>query len=130
MFDEDAAVPYAYKGDQWVSYDNVKSLTMKVGNTFMYHNVKYYQFLVIWDVQPPLDIDLPWSLGCYRKSAFGSHRGNYFTPGFVCSQHIFNLHSHSTLSLCIGSHLGREWSLGGSFLVPREIHVRTVYDSN
>lgn len=29
VFDEDAAVPYAYKGDQWVSYDNVKSIQLK-----------------------------------------------------------------------------------------------------
>ncbi|XP_045168107.2 acidic mammalian chitinase-like [Mercenaria mercenaria] len=29
VFDEDAAVPYAYKGDQWVSYDNERSLKMK-----------------------------------------------------------------------------------------------------
>ncbi|XP_060586211.1 acidic mammalian chitinase-like [Ruditapes philippinarum] len=29
VFDTDAAVPYAYNGDQWVSYDNVNSLIMK-----------------------------------------------------------------------------------------------------
>lgn len=29
VFDEDAAVPYAYKGDQWISYDDSKSLRLK-----------------------------------------------------------------------------------------------------
>ncbi|XP_046436425.1 acidic mammalian chitinase-like isoform X1 [Neodiprion fabricii] len=30
VFDEEQRVPYAYSGDQWVTYDNVKSLTEKV----------------------------------------------------------------------------------------------------
>ena len=41
-------------------------------------------------IQPfnhPLTFNFPWSLGYIRKLAFGSPWGNYFTPGFVCSQH-------------------------------------------
>ena len=38
-------------------------------------------------VQPSIDINLTWWLGYIRKLAFGSPWGNYFTPGFVYSQH-------------------------------------------
>ena len=38
-------------------------------------------------VQPLFNINFPWSLDYIRKLAFGSSWGNYFTPGFVCSQH-------------------------------------------
>lgn len=30
VYDEDAAVPYTYNGDQWISYDDVNSITLKV----------------------------------------------------------------------------------------------------
>lgn len=30
VFDEEQQVPYAYKGNQWVGYDNVKSVQLKV----------------------------------------------------------------------------------------------------
>ena len=34
-----------------------------------------------------LTFNFPWLLGYIRKLAFGTPWGNYFTPGFVCSQY-------------------------------------------
>ena len=77
------------------------------------YKVKSYQF---WDgsysaFQPPFDpFNFPWSLGYIRKLAFGSPWGNYFTPGFVCSQHTAprNIKLAQTQpSQSTSSHLGR-----------------------
>ena len=38
-------------------------------------------------IQPPFDINLPWSLGYISKLAFGAPWGNFFTHSFMCSQH-------------------------------------------
>ena len=80
-------------------------------------------------IQPfshPLTFNFPWSLGYIRKLAFGSPWGSYFTPGFVCSQHMaprnINLHRHHLLRVPI--HTLVEWSLGDSFLMPREIYCQ------
>ena len=62
------------------------------------------------DIQPPYDINFSWSLDYIRKLAFGSPMINYFTPGFVCSQHAApkNIKLAQTLSSKgTNSHLGR-----------------------
>ena len=83
-------------------------------------------------VQPTFDINSSWSLGYNRKLACGSSLGNYFTPGFVFSQHTtprkITLHRHCPLR--VPSHTLVKWSLVDSFLVPRKIHARSVKDSN
>ena len=66
-------------------------------------------------IQPlihPLTFNIPWSLGYSRKLDFGSPWGNYFTIGFVCSQHNYSNQEYQTctdtaLSGYLNSHLGR-----------------------
>ena len=75
----------------------------KTDNLFGSHTVqlkkiKYYNLIKklpvlvgpLSAIQPfnhPLTFNFSWSLGYIRKLAFGSPWGNYFTPGFVFSQH-------------------------------------------
>ena len=82
-------------------------------------------------IQPPFDINFHQSLGYIRKQASWSPWGNYLTPGFVCSQYklrpgITNLHRRHR-PFMVPVHILVECSLGDSFLVPREIHVRSMY---
>ena len=42
-------------------------------------------------VQPPFDINFPRSFGVIMKLAFGSPLGNFFTTGFVHSQHTASM---------------------------------------
>ena len=85
-------------------------------------------------LQPFNHPNFPWSFGYIRKLAFESPWGNYFTPGLVCRQYTAHMNiklAQTPPSQGTNSHLGRvEWSLGYSFLEPREIHVRPVQDSN
>ena len=84
-------------------------------------------------VQPLFVIKLPLSLGYTRKLAFASPWGKYFTPG-LCAVNmrrpgISNLKKHSPFRVPIHI-LGELGGLGDTFLMPREIHVRPVQDSN
>ena len=71
------------------------------------------------DIQPPFDINFAWRL-VFRHSRFCMQPTN--------GAHISNLQKHSPLRVPIYTLV--RCTLGDSFLVPREIHVRSVLDSN
>ena len=79
-------------------------------------------------VQPLFDIQLPLVIGLQKESPWG----NYFTPGLIAAkmrhQGISNLHRHRPLR-GVTIHTLVEWSVGDSFLVPIEIHIRSLLDS-
>ena len=52
-FNNESRVPYAYKNDEWISYDDVKSVTEKVRNLF--ENFKYLK-------------NFYWIFICFRQS--------------------------------------------------------------
>ena len=52
------------------------------------------------------NINFPWTLVYIKKLAFGFPWENYFTPGFVCSQHTAQL-AKTPPSQGTYSHLGR-----------------------
>ena len=55
------------------------------------HNVKVTTFGVATfsylAVQPPIDIELPLTIGLHKETCVRFSLGNYFTPSFVCSQY-------------------------------------------
>ena len=65
-------------------------------------------------IQPPIDINFPWSLGFIRKLAFGSCWGNYFTPGFVCSQHKGVQKYQTYTDIALSGYQFTFWSSGAS----------------
>ena len=67
-------------------------------------------------VQPPFDINFPWSLGYMGKLACWSAWGNYFIPGFVCSQHTAP--RNIQLAQTLPGYQFKPWSSGAS-----EIHI-------
>ena len=81
---------------------------------------------VLVAIQPLFDINFLWSLG------YGLPEKTISLPvlcaAFIRRPGISNMHRHRPLRVPI--HILFEWSLGDSFLVLREIHVRPVYDSN
>ena len=99
---------------------------------FYFYHISYSLNLPVFDraafsysvVQPPLDINFPWSLGYIRKLAFRS-LGKSFHLQFVWSQQMVpkNIKLAQTLfSQGTNSHLG--WVEPLRFIsVPREIHV-------
>ena len=70
-------------------------------------------------VQPPFDINFPWSLGLpgLTISLPVLYAAKIWHPG------ISNLQHHP---LRVPIHTLAKWSLGDSFIVPREIHAMTV----
>ena len=75
-------------------------------------------------IQPPFDINFPWSLGYIRKLVFGSPWGNYFTPCLFAANvwrpGISNLHRHSPFRVLYQI---THWSSGASeihFLCPEK----------
>ena len=78
--------------------------------------------------QPPIDINFPRSFGYIRKLTFRSPRGNLFHSHLFAPniRHpgLSKLHRHRPLRVPTRTLIER--SLGNSFLVPREIHVRPV----
>ena len=119
--------------------DYINCLYNKVKNTGYIRKKKKKITSFSWaafsnsDMQPPIEMSFPWPLCYIRKLAFRFPQGNYFTLSFVCSQHttLRNIKFAQTPpSQGTNSHLCRMWSLGDSFLVPREIHISPVQDSN
>ena len=85
-------------------------------------------------IQPPFNtFNFHWSLGYIRKLAFGSCWGNYFSPSFVCSQHMAPRNiklAQTPFPLWVPIQILVKCSLRDSFLGPREIHVRPVQNLN
>lgn len=47
VFDEESQVPYAYLGDQWISYDDRQSVRRKVRSKWLVTNLPNYMLSVI-----------------------------------------------------------------------------------
>ena len=89
-------------------------------------------------IQPPSDINFNlWSLGYNWKLSIRSPWQNYFTPFFTLFPVLGAANTrrpgistlHRDRFLCVPIPTLVEW-FEDSFLVPREIHVRPMLDSN